>query len=332
MEKSELNIVRQRRGKGFSYCYESGRQLQDKRKLNRIRKMVIPPNWRDVHIAGDASAPLQATGIDAKGRKQYIYHDNWHKQRQQEKFSKLSDFADALPEFRQFCWRAVDTKGWSREKSLALVCLMLDHTGLRAGNKVYSQQNSTFGLTTLRRQHLEKEGKAVSLSFTGKHGKERHVDISDPKLASLVCDSAQAQGYAIFRYTGDDGRWQDVDSGDVNAFIHSRLGDDFSCKDFRTWGASRFGLLSLPDVENLYLQNQRRRWDTTFVKHIASMLGNTPSVCRQYYIHPKLISLCEEEENRQQTLMEIEGILEKNKPGNKLTSAIEQRLAQIIVS
>ena len=165
MVDDNLRIQRRKQGKGFSYFYDSGRKLTSQRALKRIDKLVIPPNWKDVRIAQEASADLQATGYDLKGRKQYIYHQNWQKARQEEKFSKLVQFADMLPEFRKQCWSLVDIPGWKKEKSLALVCLMLDHTGLRAGNRYYTQQNHTYGLTTLRRQHLEQEGKSVSLSF-----------------------------------------------------------------------------------------------------------------------------------------------------------------------
>lgn len=330
MVDDNLRIQRRKQGKGFSYFYDSGRKLSSQRALKRISTLAIPPNWKDVRIAHEATADLQATGYDVKGRKQYIYHPDWQKARQEEKFSKLVQFSDVLPEFRKECWSLVDIPGWKKEKSLALVCLMLDHTGLRAGNKYYTQQNQTFGLTTLRRQHLEQEGQSVSLSFTGKHGKDRHVDITDPRLAELVCDSAQAQGYAIFRYKSADGRWQDVDSGDVNQFIHSHAGDDFTCKDFRTWGASRYGLASLPDVEQLYRGNKRRRWDTTFVKHIATMLGNTPAICRQYYIHPKLISRFEEDQNRQEALGELETLQEQKSSPHAALNKLERYLTEVI--
>ena len=330
MVDDTLRIRRTKQGKEFSYFYVSGRKLANQRALKRINKLAIPPNWQDVRIAHEATADLQATGYDIKGRKQYIYHQNWQKTRQEEKFNKLIQFADVLPDFRKACWSLVDVPGWKKEKSLALVCLMLDHTGLRAGNKYYTQQNQTFGLTTLRRQHLDKEGQSVSFSFTGKHGKDRHVNISDPRLAELVCDSAQAQGNAIFRYKDTDGRWQDVDSGDVNQFIHSHAGEEFTCKDFRTWGASRYGVASLPDIEQVYLGNKRRRWDTTFVKHIASMLGNTPAICRQYYIHPKLISTFEDEKQRQEALIELDGLKSKNSAAHASLNQLERYLTQII--
>ncbi|QPG04377.1 DNA topoisomerase IB [Salinimonas marina] len=171
MSTAQLEIRRVKRGKGFCYFYPTGNKVTSQRVIKRLDKLGIPPVWQDVRIAKDAKADLQATGYDAKGRKQYIYHELWHKRQQAAKFSRLSDFGQALPEFRRYCWEQVDNTRWREEKTLALVCLLLDHTGLRAGNRQYTSQNNTYGLTTLRRKHVDTEDGHARLSFVGKHNK-----------------------------------------------------------------------------------------------------------------------------------------------------------------
>ncbi|AXR06450.1 DNA topoisomerase IB [Salinimonas sediminis] len=330
MAQPERNIRRVRRGKGFEYFYPSGRKISGQRVIQRIAKLGIPPRWQDVRIAQDKDADLQATGYDMKGRKQYIYHTEWHARQQQAKFSRLAEFGQALPAFREYCWSHVNQQKWREDKTLALVCLLLDHTGLRAGNRQYTTQNNTHGLTTLRRKHVQHDDSATRLSFIGKHNKPRDVEIDDPRLAELVAQSAEAQGYALFRYEDGQGQWHDVDSDDVNSFIHQHLGEAFSCKDFRTWGASRFGLFSLPDVDLIVRENSRRSWPATLTSHVAKMLGNTPAVCRQYYLHPQLVKLVENDQPRVKTIDEVRRIVEKQGLSDASVSATEKLLHSII--
>ncbi len=330
MSTAQLEIRRVKRGKGFTYFYPTGHKVTSQRVIKRLQKLGIPPVWQDVRIAKDATADLQATGYDTKGRKQYIYHELWHKRQQAAKFSRLSHFGEALPDFRRYCWEQVDRTKWREEKTLALVCLLLDHTGLRAGNRQYTSQNNTYGLTTLRRKHVDTEDGQARLSFVGKHNKAREVEIENPELSKLVAQSAEARGYALFRYEDPPGHWQDIDSDDVNNFIHTHMGDEFSCKDFRTWGASRFGLFSLPDVEEKILENKRRSWPATLTSHVASMLGNTPAVCRQYYLHPQLVKLVEDSRPRTETLTEMRQIIQKQGMSDASVSATEKLLNTII--
>lgn len=332
MDGTDLTIVRHRCGRGFRYEYLSGRPVKCERTLKRIENLVVPPNWQKVMLSRNATSDLQAVGEDNKGRKQYIYHKNWHKRRQKEKFEKLREFGDQLPEFRQFCRDKIKDEGWNRDKTLSLICLLLDHTGLRAGNRVYSETNATFGITTLRRRHLEREGDIVHLRFTGKHSKPRDVEVIDSELADLVGQSAEQPGYALFRFLDDSRKWHDVSSCDVNEYIHENLGESFSCKDFRTWGASRYALTSLPEIGNELLRNSRKRWDTTLVKKVAKMLGNTPSVCRQYYLHPKLFSELKEENRRTIVLNEIKQIMDGKTNYDNRILKVEARMQQIISS
>lgn len=330
MSQSDLSIQRKKRGKGFEYFYASGRKVHAKKTLHRLHKLVIPPNWQNVRIASEPSSDLQATGYDAKGRKQYIYHANWHEKQQVAKFERLSEFGVALPEFRKFCWEQVRSEDWGPDKTLSLVCLLLDHTGLRIGNRHYTQQNNTHGLTTLRRKHLQQDDDHVTLSFVGKHNKPRNVEVEDSELAELVAQSAQERGYALFRYEDNAGRWHDVDADDVNQFIHANLGEAYSCKDFRTWGASRFALLALPDVRLKILENSRRSWPATLTSHVAAMLGNTPTVCRQYYLHPNIYQIVEQENSRDSVISKMSTILDEYGLSDHSVTETEKVLGQII--
>ena len=332
MTAAELDIERKRVGRGFAYYYQTGRKVHSQRVLRRIENLVIPPNWQNVKIAKSASADLQATGYDAKQRKQYIYHDKWHQQRQREKFARLSEFGLALPDFRRLCWEWVEQPKWTPQRSLALVCLLLDHTGLRAGNRQYTQQNNTYGLTTLRRRHFVHDEQGVHLSFIGKHNKEREVTVDDPRLAELVSESAEARGYALFRYTDEQGQWHDIDSDDVNAFIHDNLDKQFSAKDFRTWAASRYAIISLPELETVLKKHRQRKWASTLTKHVAQMLGNTPSVCRQYYLHPKLYESVENKEKRRFLLEQSRKCIPGELLDDHAITSVEKVLFEVIDS
>ena len=292
-DDSHLTIRRIHCGnKRFYYRYSSGKKVTGERVIKRIRKLVVPPNWRDTVISRDSKASVQAVGYDEKGRKQYIYHDKWHEQQQVEKFERLVAFGRALPEFREYCLSAISQPSWTLERACALVCLLLDYTGARVGNTQYSKENNTYGLTTLRRKHVQLQcDDSVELAHVGKHGKPRTLKVNDPELAMLVCDCAQQQGYCLFRYQDTSKHWHDVTSEDVNAFIHKKLGEAYSCKDFRTWASSRFALINLPYVFDEVNRSKTKKWVSTLSKVVAAELGNTPSVCRKYYIHPKLFAV-----------------------------------------
>lgn len=322
-------ITRRGRGRGFEYFYPTGNKVGCARTLRRVQRLVIPPQWSHVLINTDATARVQAEGLDRQCRRQYIYHPQWVAQQQQRKFQGLIKFGEELPTFREFCWARVRADNWSLARSAALVCLLLDHTGLRAGNQQYTKANQTFGLTTLRRRHLQREDNTVTLNFTGKHGQQREVEIDDKRLADLVCASAEKQGYALFRYRCE-GRWQDITSDDVNAFIHQYLGEKYSCKDFRTWSASRYAVHSLPAIHQILERNQRRKWSPTLTQHVAKMLGNTPQICRKYYLHPKLIETIEVPGERQGLISSVDEIMNGNGAQECSLTAIERLLMEVI--
>jgi len=289
--EKDLAILRLRCGKGFQYT-SHGRRLAAA-KLPRIRALAIPPMWDEVLIATRGNCHIQAVGRDAKGRKQYIYHDAWHLAQQQKKFERLAHFAEALPAMRKLCRALLRKRAWTKDKVLALMVLILDETGIRIGNKQYLQENHTYGLTTLCRKHLAVHGRTVGFHFRGKSGKDLQVDIDDPALSTLVRKSAQLPGQTIFRYQDDDGSWQDIDSDDVNEFIRAHMGEEFSCKDFRTWVGTRLVLEVYPQALEAQRKNPRKKLLNLLVAAIADELGNTVSVCRSYYIHPLLLELAE---------------------------------------
>lgn len=295
--------------KGFYYRYKNGKRVTKAKVLARIDRLVIPPNWRSVRISKLPKASIQAIGKDEKDRRQYIYHCQWHKQQQAEKFASLCQFGLAIEEFRQLCFRYLETNEWSLDRACALVGLLLDKTGARIGHAQYTQENSTYGLSTLRRKHAEVREDRILFKYTGKHNKPRTLEITDPTLSTLVAECINLQGYAIFRYQADDAKWRDLTSEDMNHFIHQHMSDDYSCKYFRTWAASRIALRVLPEVDASVNARKNRKWAPTLAKHVSKLLGNSAVVCRKYYIHPKLFAAIEDKEMRSELISNVNSIL-----------------------
>ncbi|MEM1216427.1 MAG: DNA topoisomerase IB [Bacteroidota bacterium] len=287
----DLSYTRVRYGRGFRYLDESGEPIRDTKTLRRIRKLVIPPMWKQVYICSCPNGKVQATGRDLKQRKQYIYHADWEQQRQAEKFAKLAGFGRQLPAFRAKCTQAVQQQGWPREKVLSLMILILDETGIRIGNQQYANRNGTYGLSTLRRKHLQLEDEqTLVFSYRGKSGKDREVTIADETLTHFIRRAAEQPGYEIFRYRdATTTKWQDVDSEELNDFIHQQLGQEYSSKYFRTWVAGRLAVELYPTAIEQTNENSRKQLLPTLIRLVADELGNTPSVCRNYYLHPRLI-------------------------------------------
>jgi DNA topoisomerase-1 len=281
---------RKRWGKGFTYRDEKGNRIGDQARKDRIKSLVIPPAWKEVWICPREDGYLQATGRDEKGRKQYIYHPKWVAYRQNQKFDHIVDFADNLPLIRQTIRKHLQDKDWTKRKVMALIIKVLDETAIRIGNRVYQERNSTFGLTTLRRKHLTISGEQLLLSYKGKSNQYREIEIDDQRLIRLIKDCSELPGYEIFRYRDADGKHQPVDSQDVNEYLQVITGKEFSSKDFRTWyaTASAVDLWPVVNEEHLGLSIEKRLGK--LVKNVARKLGNTVSVCRKYYIHPKVLS------------------------------------------
>ena len=284
-DDSRPGITRRRRGKGFSYHRPDGELVADDVR-ERIEALAIPPAYEDVWICPHPNGHLQATGRDAKGRKQYRYHPDWEAHRNRLKFDRMVPFAEALPALRARVDRDLRGGGVDRETVLALCVRLLDETLIRVGNEQYAAENGSYGLTTIRDKHVTFEGSGVRLEFTGKSGKAQSLAVRDRRLAELVRACRDIPGYDLFQFYDEAGERHDVESGHVNAYIHEATGDAFSAKDFRTWGGTVTAAERLAahgddvadgDLDGLVVQA---------IKDTAEVLGNTPAVCRRYYVHP----------------------------------------------
>ena len=279
----EPGLSRRRRGTGFSYTGVDGKPVGEADRA-RISSLVIPPAWTDVWISRDERSHLQATGRDAAGRKQYIYHPEWEEVRDEAKFDRMGPFGHALPRLRKRIQEDLRQRGLPHEKVVALATAMLDQTLIRIGNKYYNDQNGSFGLTTLQSDHAEIDGKLITLSFKGKGGVEQVVALEDARLASLMSQCQDLSGQHLFSYTSGDGVAA-VSSSDVNEYLRNVTGEDFSAKDFRTWGASALATAHLgqagpPDG----ITDGQIVLDAIDVA--AEALGNTRAVARGSYVHP----------------------------------------------
>lgn len=277
----------------FVYHFPDGHRVLDLEVLNRIRSLVIPPAWTDVWISPNSRSHLQATGRDARGRKQYRYHDVWRQLRDQNKFSRLSSFAETLPRIRRSVRRDFAIKGMPRNKILATVVMLLERTLIRVGNDEYAEQNGSYGLTTLRKRHASVRGPSVKFSFRGKSGKEHSIHLCDPALAKIVKRCQDLPGQELFEYVDDQGQHHDVGSQDVNAYIRASTGEGFTAKDFRTWHATVLAVTALeqlvPHFEEISSSAASlKKALVNVTREVSEVLGNTPAVCRKSYIHPRV--------------------------------------------
>ncbi len=285
----EPGLRRRKRGKGFTYLDPQGRTVKDARQLERIRKLAIPPAWTDVWICARPNGHLQATGRDARGRKQYRYHADWRQVRDETKFGRLAAFGEALPKIRERTERDLSLQGLPREKVLAAVVRLLETTLIRIGNKEYARQNNSFGLTTLRDQHVDVSGATLRFEFRGKSGKEHSVEVQDRRLARIVKQCRDLPGQRLFQYLDDEGVRQSVSSEDVNAYLRETAGEEFTAKDFRTWGGTVLALSALLEADPGETEKEAGKAVVEAVKRVAGELGNRPAICRKYYVHPVVI-------------------------------------------
>lgn len=285
---SEPGIARVRKGSGFAYRDAQGRWIRDPVQLARIRKLAIPPAYTSVWICPSPDGHLQATGRDARGRKQYRYHEQWRAERDTGKFDRLLAFAQVLPRLRRQVRRHLQNGTHSRELVLATIVQLLDTTLVRVGNDQYARKNGSYGLTTLRNRHARVQGDAVRLSFRGKSGIRHEVEIKDPRVARVVRRCLHLPGQELFQYKDDAGEPRSVSSGDVNDFLHELCGERFTAKDFRTWHAS---VLALETLRSLTASGEPFGLKQVLAQ-VSAILGNTPAVCRKAYIHPQVLALC----------------------------------------
>jgi DNA topoisomerase I len=280
-------IRRRRRGRSFVYVAPDGSVIRNERELARIRALAVPPAYTDVWICPIASGHLQATGRDARGRKQYRYHKRWREVRDEAKYERLVAFARALPAIRRAVERELVKPGVSRTKVLATAVRLLDLTGIRIGNEEYAESNDSFGLTTLRRRHVRVNGSTVRFRFRGKTGREHLIALDDARIARILKRCRDLPGEELFAYVDDDGSVQSIASDDVNEYIRSIAGTAFSAKDFRTWIGTVECLTALGELEAE--SGNRQQAVKAALERVARRLGNTPAICRKAYVHPAVI-------------------------------------------
>jgi DNA topoisomerase-1 len=274
--------------KAFRYLDKNGHVIKSPETLQRIQRLAIPPAWKDVWICPLAEGHLQAVGRDARGRKQYRYHPAWREARDETKYDRLAAFGKALPKIRRRVTRDLREKQLSRNKVLATVVRLLETTFIRVGNKEYTKQNGSFGLTTLRNRHVNIRGSQVQFYFRGKSGVQHTIDIENARLAKIVRRLRDLPGYELFQYYGDDGELHTVGSADVNQYVREAAGDDFTAKDFRTWAGTMLAAEAL-DGCGFSSAKEAQRNVKTAIDNVASQLGNTVAVCRKSYIHPSIL-------------------------------------------
>lgn len=288
-------ITRVKKGKGFTYLEEQGKPVTDLKTINRIETLVIPPAWQNVWIAPSEFAHIQATGIDEKGRKQYLYHPDFIKIQQQHKFEKLLFFAGSLPEIRKKIEMDMQIKGLQKDKILATIVWILENTYIRIGNPEYAKENKHYGLTTMLTKHVDVEGTTVQLNFVGKSGKEHQVDINHPKVAKTIRKLEELPGYELFQYVDENSQRHHVTSEQVNEYLKSITGEKVTAKDFRTWGGTVLAGKKLYDLGPAESKTAKKKNITQAVKTVSKHLRNTPATARSYYIHPAIPSTYEKE-------------------------------------
>ena len=279
-------ITRTRDGDAWAYHDPSGAPVTDGPTLDRIRKLAIPPAYTGVWICKDPRGHLQAVGRDARGRKQYRYHPRWRVVRDEAKYGKMLTFGRVLPAIRAAVAHDLSLPGLPKRKVLAAIVALLERTMMRVGNEEYARTNKSFGLTTLRDQHVDVHGRHLTFDFRGKHGVQHHIDLDDRRLAKVVARCRDLPGQDLFQFLDGDGQPHHVVSDDVNAYLHEVSGEEITAKDFRTWAATNLAALALRDREAFDTPAGAKKHLVEVVEHVAKNLGNTPAICRKCYIHP----------------------------------------------
>jgi DNA topoisomerase I len=282
-------ITRHRTRTGFRYRSPDNKPLRDKDTLARIKSLVIPPAWVDVWICPLPNGHLQATGRDAKGRKQSRYHPDWRKARDQSKYEHMLVFGATLPTIRQRVNEHLTLPGLPREKVLATIVRLLETTFIRIGNESYARENNSFGLTTLRRRHVDIRGSRLTFKFKGKSGVEHTINLTDRRLARIVKTCRDIPGYELFEFLDDDGNARTIDSTSVNDYLREIANENFTAKDFRTWAGTVLAADILCTFEPCDSATQLKKNTVEAIKSVAQRLGNTPSVCRKCYVHPAVL-------------------------------------------
>ena len=281
--------TRRAQGKHFDYFDTDGKSIRDDQRRLRIKRLAIPPAWTDVWICPSPNGHIQATGRDARGRKQYRYHERWREVRDENKFDRLAHFAKALPNIRRRVAQDLKLPSLPRRKVLATIVRLLERTFIRIGNEEYARENKSFGLTTLKNRHVTVKGAQVRFRFRGKGGRQHDMDVADRRVAKVIAKCQDLPGQDLFQYLDEDGKVQDVTSQEVNDYLRQIAGEDFTAKDFRTWGGTVLAAIALSKQEEFETKKQAKSNIKTAICAVAELLGNTPAICRKCYVHPVIV-------------------------------------------
>ena len=328
-------VRRRKSGKGFTYLKADRSTLRESNVLSRIRALAIPPAWTDVWISPHADGHIQATGRDAKGRKQYRYHPRFREVRESTKYEHVVEFADALPAIREKVRGHLALRGLPRDKVVATVVHLLETTLIRVGNDDYAKQNNSYGLTTLKNHHVAVDGNEVRFRFTGKSGKQWSLRVRDRRIAKIIRACQELPGQELLQYIDVDGSPQDVTSSDVNAYLKDITGKEITAKDFRTWAGTVLAAMALSEMESFDSAAQAKRNLRSAIEAVAARLGNTPTICRKCYVHPEVLNSYMDGNLLLEIKSEVENELREALPGLKPEEAavlamLRSRLAKEI--
>lgn len=289
-----LGITRKKAGRGFSYEL-GGKTLTDQATKTRIKSLAIPPAWTDVQISVSDGSKIQAKGRDKKNRLQYIYHPAYQAQQANKKFERITEFAKLLPKLRRQIYKDLSRRRYDKRKVVACAVSLLDETYLRIGNENYAEENQSYGLTTLRSKHVSIEGNKVILDFKGKSGQLQHKEVKDTQLSRLIKKLDDMPGYELFRYYDENGYLNNLRSSDVNDYIKAIIGEEFSAKDFRTWGGTLKAYVELAYIKQPKTKAECKKAISVCIRRVAKKLGNTPAIARGSYIDPRLLHIFEKQ-------------------------------------
>ncbi|MGP0062786.1 MAG: DNA topoisomerase IB [Isosphaeraceae bacterium] len=325
-------ISRRKYGRGMRYIDPEGRPVRDPATLSRIQALVIPPAWTKVWICPWPNGHIQATGRDDRGRKQYRYHAKWHSVRDESKYGRTLAFGRSLAKIRRATDRDLTLDGLPRRKVLAAVVRLLETTLIRVGNDKYARDNNSFGLTTMRDRHAKVQGETLRFQFRGKSGINHTVAINDRRLAHVVKRCQELPGQELLQYVDDEGQVRDIGSDDVNAYLRSITGQDFTAKDFRTWAGTVLATIALQEFAAFDTKVQAKKNIVQAIESVARRLGNTPSVCRKCYVHPGVIDAYLEgtmlESLRRRALEEMADVRGLSPEESAVLALLQRRLAQ----
>ena len=285
---------RQRKREEFEYFDTKGKPIRDEQRLLRIKRLAIPPAWTEVWICPSPNGHIQATGRDARRRKQYRYHERWREIRNENKYDRLINFGKALPKIRRRLKKDLALSGLPREKVLATIVQLLEWSLIRVGNEEYARENKSFGLTTMQDRHVDVKGSKLRFRFRGKSGRQHEVDVTDRRVAKIVLKLQDLPGQDLFQYVDDEGDPHNITSQDVNEYLREITGEDFTAKDFRTWAGTVLAAIALSAAGEFETKRQAKANIKNAIEAVAKILGNTPAICRKSYVPASLVSAFEE--------------------------------------